>query len=55
LLCSQSWLRARLSAPSMRMRPPVGSKKRQARFTIVDLPAPVSPTMATVVPAGMSR
>ena len=37
------------------MRPPVGSKNRQARFTRVDFPAPVSPTMATVDPAGTSR
>ena len=39
----------------MSTRPLVGSKNRQQRFTKVDLPAPVSPTMATVVPAGTSR
>ena len=33
----------------MRIWPSVGSKKRQARFTRVDLPAPVSPTPETTL------
>lgn len=40
---------------SIKISPDVGSKNLPARFTIVDLPAPVSPTIATVVPTGIFR
>ena len=35
--------------------PSVGSKNRHTRLTSVDLPAPVSPTIATFVPCGTFR
>ena len=47
--------RSLASLPSIRIRPDVGSKKRQTRLTKVDFPAPVSPTMATLVPWGTWR
>ena len=55
LLWSHNWDRSLASRPSISTRPDVGSKKRQTRFTSVDFPAPVSPTIATLVPCGMCR
>src|SRR5579862_490725 len=46
---------SRRSIPSRVTRPALGSQNRPSRRAIVVLPAPVSPTSATVWPAGMSR
>ena len=43
----------RTSAPSMRMLPAVASYRRGSSLMIVDLPAPVAPTTATVSPAAI--
>ena len=45
----------RVSMPSIRMRPSLGSKTRCSRLISVVLPAPVGPTMATVWPAWTSN
>ena len=54
-LRSESWVTARMSWPSMRMAPPSVSKKRKARLTRVDLPAPERPTRPTFSPGRMVR
>jgi len=43
----------RRSSPPISMRPPVGSASRQSSDANVVLPDPVSPTIATLVPAGI--
>ena len=44
--------RSRTSMPSMNTVPGGGSYSRGSRLTSVDLPLPVGPTIASVVPAG---
>ncbi len=46
--------RSVVATPSIVMRPLLTSKKRIRRFTIVVLPAPVGPTMATFWPGWTS-
>src|SRR5680860_1111581 len=43
---------SRRSTPSKRTAPEAGSYKRSSNFTMVDLHAPVAPTMAVVCPGG---
>ena len=43
---------SRTSMPSTNTVPGGGSLSRGSRFSSVDLPDPVAPTMAVVVPAG---
>src|ERR1700747_1278146 len=45
---------SRMSMPSMRTMPPVGSYSRAISAASVVLPDPVSPTRASVLPAGTS-
>ena len=55
---NMAWTSSRRSSedgmPSMRMLPPFSSKKRMSKLTMVVLPAPVGPTMATFWPGRMS-
>ena len=44
--------KSRMSRPSSRMRPLVGSIRRASNLTMVDLPEPVRPTIASLPPAG---
>ena len=46
--CRTSW-------PSISTWPEVASKRRGIRWTRELLPAPVGPTIATVLPAGIAR
>ena len=45
----------RTSWPSTKMAPLETSKKRNSRRTSVDLPLPVAPTKATVLPGPMAN
>ena len=46
---------SRVSTPSSRTRPAVGSQKRGTRSTSVLFPAPLGPTSATICPFGAVR
>ena len=46
---------SRTSTPSISTLPLEGSKKRGTRLRSVDFPAPVAPTIATLVPGAMLR
>ena len=52
LPASEAAVSSRTSTPSSVTRPAPGSTRRTASEAIVDLPAPVGPTRATVFPAG---
>jgi hypothetical protein len=54
-LRSEASVTSRRSRPSIRMRPPVTSKKRGIRFSSDDFPAPLGPTIAITSPRFTSR
>ena len=52
---SESRVTLAMSTPSIVTLPRCGSWKRSSRLSSVLLPAPLGPTMATRVPAGIAR